>query len=68
MRLPAPVVFLSIVLLGALVLSPMVAMLEIDPLPGDLKFSWQNHAVFLPFTQSAIASVVLGLLFMLARR
>ena len=68
MRVPATLVFLSIVLLGALVLSPMVAMLEINPLPGDLRFTWQDHAIFLPFTQSAIASVVLGLLFIVARR
>ena len=68
MRIPASLVFLSIVLLGALVLSPMVAMLDIDPLPGDIRFTWQNHAIFLPLTQSAIASVTLGLLFMFARR
>jgi hypothetical protein len=68
MRVPASLIFLSIVLLGALVLSPMVAMLEIDPLPGDLRFTWEHHAIFLPFTQSAIASIVLGLLFVIARR
>jgi hypothetical protein len=68
MRIPASLVFLSIVLLGALVLSPMVAMLEIDPLPGDIRFTWENHAIFLPFTQSAIASIALGLLFVIARR
>ncbi len=61
-------VFLSIVLLGALVLSPLVAMLEIDPLPGDFRFSWESHQFFLPLTQSAIASVSLGLLFLLARK
>ena len=40
-------------------------MLDITPLPGDIRFNWGNHRVFLPFTQSAIASVVLALLFQL---
>jgi hypothetical protein len=68
MRIPASMIFLSIVLLGALVLSPVIALLEIDPLPGDLRFSWESHQIFLPLTQSAIASVSLGLLFLWARK
>ena len=68
MRIPASVVFLGIVVLGAVVLAPMVAFLEISPLPGDLTFNWQNHHVFLPFTQSLIASVSLALLFLWARK
>jgi len=68
MRIPSSVVFLGIILIGAVVLAPLVAMLDITPLPGDIRFNWGNQPVFLPFTQSAIASLALALLFQLARR
>ncbi len=68
MRIPASVVFLGIIVMGALALAPMVAFLGIDPLPGDMTFNWQNHHVFLPFSQSLIASVSLALLFLWARK
>jgi uncharacterized membrane-anchored protein len=62
------VILLGIVILGAIVLSPVVAFLNLSPLPGDITFNWQNHRIFLPFTQSLIASVVLALLFLWARK
>ena len=68
MRIPSSLVILGIILLGAVVLAPLVAMLDISPLPGDIRFNWGNQPIFLPFTQSAIASVGLALLFQLARR
>ena len=68
MRIPSSLVILGIILLGAVALAPLVAMLDISPLPGDIRFNWGNQPIFLPFTQSAIASVVLALLFQLARR
>ena len=68
MRIPSSVVFLGIILVGAVVLAPLVAMLDITPLPGDIRFNWGNQPIFLPFTQSAIASLALALLFQLARR
>ena len=68
MRLPGSLIFLLIVLAGALVLSPVVAWLGIEPLPGDVSVNWDNHRLFLPFTQSVIASTTLGLLFLWARK
>jgi Protein of unknown function (DUF2905) len=68
MRAPSWVIFVGIVALGALVLSPVVAALGIHPLPGDLTVNWGTHKVFLPLTQSVIASVGLGLLFLWARK
>jgi len=68
MRIPSSLIFLSILAAGALVLSPVVAALGIDPLPGDIHVNWDNHKLFLPFTQSLIASTVLGLLFLWARK
>ena len=61
-------ILLAIVFLGALVLLPVVAFFGIDPLPGDMTLNLQNHRIFLPFTQSLIASVVLALLFSFFRR
>ena len=68
MRIPASVVFLGIVVFGALALAPMVAYLGIDPLPGDVSLNWDGHKIFLPFAQSLIASVSLALLFLWARK
>jgi hypothetical protein len=61
-------IMIGIILLGALVLSPVVAYLGITPLPGDVTLNWESHRIFLPFTQSLIASVVLALLFFFARK
>jgi hypothetical protein len=68
MRLPGSLIFLLIVLAGALVLGPVVAWLGIEPLPGDVSVNWDNHRLFLPFTQSVIASATLGLLFLWAKK
>ena len=68
MRIPGSVVFLLIIAAGALVLGPVVAWMGIDPLPGDIWVNWADHKLFLPFTQSLIASSVLGLLFLWARK
>jgi hypothetical protein len=68
MRIPGSVILILIIVLGAIVLSPVVAFLELGPLPGDITFNWQNQHVFLPFTQSLIASVSLALLFLWARK
>lgn len=68
MRIPGSLIFLMIVVAGAMVLGPVVAWLGIDPLPGDVSVNMANHKLFLPFTQSLIASSVLGLLFLWARK
>jgi len=68
MRVPSSLIFFGIVAVGALVLGPVVAWLGIDPLPGDVSVNWDNHRLFLPFTQSMIASVTLGLLFLWAKK
>jgi len=67
-RFPGSIVFFGVLLLGAIVLSPVVAFLQIRPLPGDMTFNWASHRVFLPFTQSLIASVSLALLFYWAKK
>ena len=61
-------ILFAILFLGSLALLPMIQFLQIDPLPGDVTFSWEAHRIFLPFTQAFIASVVLALLFSWARK
>ena len=68
MRVPGNLVFLGILVAGAAVLAVPIAWLGIEPLPGDIHVNWENHKYFLPFTQSLIASAVLGLLFLWARK
>ncbi|HWA92827.1 MAG TPA: DUF2905 family protein [Rhizomicrobium sp.] len=68
MRVPGSIIFLAILTAGALVLCPVIAFLGIDPLPGDLHLNLNNHKVFLPVTQSLIASATLGLLFLWAKK
>jgi len=61
-------ILFGILFAGSLALLPMVAFLGIDPLPGDVTVNFANHHIFLPFAQSFIASVVLALLFSIARK
>jgi hypothetical protein len=68
LRIPGWAVFIGIIVLGAIVLSPVIAQLEIAPLPGDVTFNWGSHRIFLPFAQSLIASVVVALLFYWAKK
>ena len=57
-----------ILLLGALVLSPIIAALELDPLPGDLLFRMGNTPVNIPVIYSLCASVGLALLYKIVKR
>ena len=61
-------IFFAILFMGSLVLIPAISFLQIDPLPGDMTVDLARHRVFLPFTQSLIASVSLALLFSWARK
>jgi hypothetical protein len=58
----------GILLLGALVLSPAVAALELDPMPGDIMFRWGNTPVVIPVAYSLCASVGLALFYKIMKR
>ena len=57
-----------ILLLGALALSPVIAALELDPLPGDILFRMGNTPVNIPVAYSLCASVGLALLYKIMKR
>lgn len=61
-------VWILFMLVGAVILSPGVALLGLDPLPGDITFMWGSTHVYLPLATSFIVSVSLTLLFFLFRR
>ena len=57
----------TIVILGALILSPMIAGLGLDPIPGDLTFSLGTWHIALPLTYSLCASMGLTLLYLVMK-
>jgi hypothetical protein len=61
-------IVLLIVMLGAAVLSPMVALVGLDPLPGDLSFDYNHQHYFFPVAYSLCASAVLALFYYVMRR
>ena len=62
------IIWIAMVLIGALILCPAIAMLDLDPLPGDFSFTWGQTQIYMPFVSSLIVSVSLTLLFLLFRR
>ncbi len=61
-------IYLGILLLGALVLSQVIALLDLDPLPGDIIYDRENWHIHIPVLYSLGASVLLALLFSVLRR
>lgn len=50
-------------MLGAIILSPVVAAFNFDPLPGDLHFHWGSTVITIPVIYSLCASLDLALLY-----
>ena len=53
---------LTILILGSLVLSVPIAMLDLDPVPGDLAFHIGEQLIHIPVAYSLCASTGLALL------
>jgi hypothetical protein len=68
MRVGTLVIYAVVIVLGALVISPGLAMLDLDPMPGDIDFVRQNLHIHVPVLYSLGTSVVLALLFWWGRR
>jgi hypothetical protein len=58
----------GLVVLGALVLSPVIVALDLEPMPGDLAFRLGNTPVSIPVIYSLCASAGLGLLYKIVKR
>ena len=54
---------LAILLLGGLILSPAIAYMDLDPLPGDIVFQHGDLLIMIPVIFSLCASSALALLY-----
>ncbi|HEY0107372.1 MAG TPA: DUF2905 family protein [Rhizomicrobium sp.] len=61
-------IYLGILVFGALVLSQVIALMGFDPMPGDVNYDRENWHIHIPVLYSLGASAVLALLFSFMRR
>ena len=61
-------IYLGIVVLGALAFSQAIALMDLDPLPGDILYTSGNLHIHIPVIYSLATSVVVALLFWFLRR
>jgi hypothetical protein len=59
---------LLVLVAGAIILAPVVMMVEPDVLPGDFVLAWHSQHYPVPVIWSLCASGALGLLYFLYRR
>jgi hypothetical protein len=59
---------LVILVLGALVLSPAVGFLNLDPMPGDIAFQHGDLHIMIPVFYSLCASAAVALLYYFLKR
>lgn len=57
----------GVLVLGALVLSPAIAALGFDTLPGDINFRWGAATITIPVIYSLCASAGLALLYKIVK-
>ncbi|MEJ0042135.1 MAG: DUF2905 family protein [Rhizomicrobium sp.] len=61
-------IYLGILLFGTLIFSQVIALMDLDPLPGDILYDQGNLHIHIPLLYSLGTSVVLALLFWFLRR
>ena len=61
-------VYLGILLVGTLIFSQVIAMMDLEPLPGDILYDRGTLHIHIPVLYSLGTSVVLALLFWFLRR
>jgi len=61
-------IYLGIIVVGALIFSQVIALMDLDPLPGDILYDRGNVHIHIPILYSLGASVLLALLFSFFRR
>jgi hypothetical protein len=61
-RVPAWLVYVVVLVVGALVLSQAIALMGFDPMPGDIMYDRENLHIHIPVLYSLGGSVVLALL------
>ena len=61
-------IYLGILVLGTLVFSQAIALMDPEPLPGDILYDSGNWHIHIPLLYSLATSVVVALLFSFFRR
>ena len=61
-------IWLVVIVIGAAVLTPAIAMIGLPPLPGDFSFRWGYNLIYVPIVTALLVSVSLTLLFLIMRR
>ena len=61
-------IYLAILLVGALLLSQAIAMIDLAPLPGDILYDKDSWHIHIPVLYSLGATAVLALLIWFFRR
>jgi hypothetical protein len=56
-------IYFAILVLGVLIFSQAVAMIGLDPLPGDIAFHIGETAIHIPVLYSLGAVAIMGLLY-----
>jgi hypothetical protein len=62
------ILIVSLIIMGATVLWPVIAMLPIGPMPADFTIMAPTFRLYVPLTTTISASVVLTLFFWYMRR
>jgi hypothetical protein len=57
-----------ILIVGAVVLAPAVALIGLDPLPGDFTVTWNDMHIAVPAIYSLCASLALALFYLAMKR
>jgi hypothetical protein len=68
MRIPAIVIYAIVIVLGALAISPIFVLMDVDSMPGDIVINQQNLHFHISLFYSLATSVSLALLFWWWRR
>jgi hypothetical protein len=61
-------IYLGIFVVGALLLSQAIAMVDLDPMPGDILYDHENWHIHIPVLYSLGTAAVLGLVIYFFRR
>ena len=61
-------IYLGIIVIGTLIFSQVIAMMDLEPLPGDILYDRGTLHIHIPVLYSLGTSVVLALLFWFLRR
>ena len=68
MRIPSFVIYVLIIVIGALLISQVLSFIDLDPMPWDITINRENLHIHIPVLYSLAGSVVLALFFWFWRR